>query len=131
MKNIKNRIISFYSPWGEEQIYRLVPVKECYQRNKRLAVTLFDLDTAEEFAKITVNLPQASTSGENCSFVDTNNCSWAEKLLTDSELAKPTKCVARSGYCIYPEYKFDVSKLLETEDLIDYFKNYRNVDMEM
>lgn len=132
MKNVKDFIVQLKSPWDEECIYNLVPVKETYQKNGRLGVMLFDLDEAEEFALLTVNIPNAMTSKENCSFVDTNNCSWAEKFLTENKLASPTKRSACSGYCTYPEYEFDISKLIEEKDLEHYLqKLHQDSDVEM
>jgi putative membrane protein len=44
-------------------------------------------------------------------FVDTNNCPWAEKFISDNKLGKPTGIKAASGYCVYPQYRFDMEKL--------------------
>ena len=44
--------------------------------------------------------------------IDTNNCPWAEKFLTDNKLAVDTGRKVRSGFCTYPIYKFD-RKVLE------------------
>ena len=44
--------------------------------------------------------------------IDTNNCPWAEKFLTDNKLAADTGRKVRSGFCTYPIYKFD-RKVLE------------------
>ena len=45
------------------------------------------------------------------SFVDTNNCPWAEKFISDNKLGRPTGIKAASGYCVYPQYRFDMEKL--------------------
>lgn len=39
--------------------------------------------------------------------IDTNNCPWAEKFLTDNKPAVDTGRKVRSGFCTYPIYKFD------------------------
>ena len=44
--------------------------------------------------------------------IDTNNCPWAEKFLTDNKLAVDTGRKVRSGFGTYPIYKFD-RKVLE------------------
>lgn len=69
-----------------------------------------DGKVAEPFAILTVNLPEW-TLPNNIAFVDTNNCPWAEKFISDNKLGKPTGIKAASGYCTYPQYRFDMEKL--------------------
>ena len=89
---------------------RTQPTKYLYTNN--LAV-LLDGVTQEPFATITVNLPGHGELPADTAFVDTNNCPWAEDFLTKNGLAEKTNTEARSGYCIYPLYRFDMEKLNE------------------
>ena len=89
---------------------RILPTKYLYNNN--LAVALAT-DTNEPFAKITVNIVDHGELPADMAFVDTNNCPWAEDFLTENGLAEKTDTEARSGYCVYPLYKFDLDKLKE------------------
>lgn len=67
-------------------------------------------DFAEPFATLTVNLAEWTLPNDKA-FVDTNNCPWAEKFIADNKLGKPTGIKGASGYCVYPQYRFDMEKL--------------------
>ena len=77
-----------------------------------LYMSLHDLceDGLEPYADITVNLEGYPTEPD-CAFVDTNNFAQAEKLIADYKLGKPTGRVGHSGYCTYPEYRFDMNEI--------------------
>lgn len=64
----------------------------------------------EPYADITVNLEGYPTKG-SCAFVDTNNFANAEQLIKQYKLGTPTGRLGRSGYCTYPEYKFDLNEI--------------------
>lgn len=81
-----------------------------YCNNGGLAIVL-DSPTEGPFATLTVNLE--SKLPANYAFVDTNNCPWAEQFIREHKLGKPTGMVGYSGYCTYPLYEFDMSKLGE------------------
>lgn len=94
--------------------------KTCYMTNDNLAVVLKN----KEFEDVlTVNLAESPTDRQ-CAFIDTNNVKYAEKFLQENQIAKPTGRYAMSGFCTYPEYRFDMSKLKSYEDESD-------EDMEM
>ena len=80
-----------------------------YLYGDNLAIEL-TTDTIELFAKLTVNLAEWTLPNDKA-FVDTNNCPWAEKFISDNKLGKPTGIKAASGYCVYPQYRFDMEKL--------------------
>ena len=80
-----------------------------YLYGDNLAIEL-TTDTIELFAKLTVNLAEWTLPNDKA-FVDTNNCPWAEKFIADNKLGKPTGIKAASGYCVYPQYRFDMEKL--------------------
>ena len=65
------------------------------------------------FATLTVNLPGVRTMPKNVSAVDTNNCPWAPALIKRLKLGIPTGHYLHSGFCSYPVYSFDVSKIAE------------------
>ncbi|MEG1565378.1 MAG: DUF4313 domain-containing protein [Bacilli bacterium] len=78
-----------------------------YTYNNSLAVSL-ETTSLEPFAVITVCIDISDTCKKDCAFVDVNNCPWAEKFLTENKLAEPTGRIGYSGFCSYPEYKFNL-----------------------
>ena len=64
----------------------------------------------EPYADLTVNLAGFPCE-KHCAFVDTNNFSQAESLIRKYKLGKPTGRLGQSGYCTYPEYKFDMNEV--------------------
>lgn len=80
-----------------------------YMFGDNLAIRLIT-DFGEPFATLSVNLPEW-TLPNNIAFVDTNNCPWAEKFISDNKLGRPTGMTGTSGYCTYPLYRFDMEKL--------------------
>ena len=61
------------------------------------------------YATLTVNLGEKCES--NCSYVDTNNCPWAEDFIAEHKLGTKTGKYGYSGYCVYPEYEFNIEEL--------------------
>lgn len=66
----------------------------------------------EPWSDLTVNLDVKCE--KNCSFIDTNNngneiIDW----LVDNGLGYRTGLKARSGFCVYPEFIFNMNKLLQ------------------
>ena len=47
----------------------------------------------------------------NQSYVDTNNCPWAPEWIEENGLGRNTGKKARSGYCTYPLYEFDMLRI--------------------
>ena len=80
-----------------------------YMFGDNLAIRLIT-DFGEPFATITVNLAEWTLPNDKA-FVDTNSCPWAEKFIADNKLGKPTGLKGASGYCTYPQYRFDMEKL--------------------
>ena len=93
--------------------YEVIVTATSYESNYSLAITL--VCSEGPFATLTVNLDESAHCNEDCAFVDTNNCPWAEKFIRDNNLGAPTGKTAHSGFCMYPEYKFDLSKLQQEE----------------
>lgn len=50
---------------------------------------------------------------KNEAYIDTNNCPWAEDFIKEYKLGKPTGRKARSGFCEYPIYRFNMDRLRE------------------
>lgn len=87
--------------------------KKQYAKPKRLAVQAYVVEQDEyieevafPYATITVNLPNARLSDENCAFVDTNNVPFIDEWLEENGIAEPTGRFGFSGYCCYPEMRF-------------------------
>ena len=78
-----------------------------YANNGTLAIQLWCEDGP--FAVLTVNISDAHREG--CQYVDTNNCPWAEQFIHDYNLGEPTGNYGMSGFCFYPEYKFNIEEI--------------------
>lgn len=97
---------------GED--YELYPVKMEYLNNGRLAVMLVETED-EWFCDLTVNIdyPQSKDNDKTLAFVDMPNNPWLKEYLRVHQIAEPTGYYGLSGYNVYPEYRFDLSKLNE------------------
>ena len=78
-----------------------------YANNDTLAIQLWDEDGP--FAMLTVNISDAHREG--CQYVDINNCPWAEQFIEQYKLGEHTGNYGMSGFCFYPEYKFNIEEL--------------------
>lgn len=97
--------------WGEE--YKIWLEKNTYKWGGRnnLAIQAF-LEGGEPFAMITTNLPEEQlTNPDTCAYIDVNNLKGIEDFLIENAIAVPTNNIGFSGYCIYPEYKFNLENL--------------------
>ena len=104
--------ITLQEDWGEK--YDII-FKLSEYMNGKLAVAMeyYDKDYEQfmPYAVLTVNLV-GEICGENCAFVDTNNL--GEKIikwLVDNNLGKPTGRYGKSGFCTYPEVKFNMDEV--------------------
>lgn len=93
--------------WGVNEELTLYHAK--YANNGNLAVVANDKD-GFPYAAITVNLVEWKLD-DNCAYVDTNNCPWAEDFLRKYDIAYPTGDYRISGFCVYPMYLFSPIKL--------------------
>ena len=93
---------------GEDIV--VVPISTTYRNNGTLAILLYD-DSNNYLCDVTVNLTGISAPNTNCAFIDTNNSPWLIDFINTYQLGVPTGRTCRSGYCSYPEYRFDVDKL--------------------
>lgn len=78
--------------------------------NDNLAIRLVTT-YGEPWTTLTVNLGVKLPS--NYAYVDTNNNPDIEKFIKDNELGEFAGGYMTSGYCRYPLYKFDLTKLLD------------------
>lgn len=100
-------------------------VADNYKVDNRLAVCLYNSHGVCD-AVITVNLSNCYHIGKEYAYIDTNNYPEIDKdFLIKYELAKPTGLYDRSGYCLYPLYKFNLEKLVSIEEFenIEFYKN--------
>ncbi len=84
--------------------------------NGNLAIQMISWEdgTPEPWSTLTVNLDRMCQ--KNCAFIDTNNngdsiLPW----LIRYGLAVPTGILARSGYCVYPEFRFRENALRDAD----------------
>ena len=89
--------------------YDVVAVRDTYADNNNLAIMLYEKGTGESFAVLTVNLDDKLPI--EYGFVDVNNCPWAEDFIKENKLGEHTKQFGYSGFCLYPLYKFNLSKI--------------------
>lgn len=90
--------------------------RDTYANNGRLAVCIVDKDKCT-VGLVTVNLSTPlSAPHNNLAFVDENNLPGIGLFLLQNNIAKPTGNFACSGFCIYPEYEFDLRKFGGSEE---------------
>lgn len=92
--------------------YDVTLSKKSYANNGNLAIQMFEEEDGIPFpfATLTVNLDKKLPG--DVAFVDTNNCPWAEAFIEENGLGSPTGRLGQSGFCFYPQYKFDLSKIV-------------------
>lgn len=102
--------------WYGETVSLELQVRSYYNAGK-LALQLADWSDGEpeDWADLTVNL--GCSVEKDCAFVDINDLgeeilAWVEK----NGLGKPTGRSQRSGFVVYPEYRFDAGRLRELDD---------------
>ena len=91
--------------------YNVILHKETYQ-NGGLALRLdyFDEDMQGwlPYVNLTVNLGRLN---HGYAYVDINNFPEAEEFIEKNHLGVPTGKICCSGFCFYPLYQFDLSKI--------------------
>lgn len=81
-----------------------------YSQNGNIAIGMIT-ENYEPRAILTKNLGEKLE--ENCAYVDTNNLPEIEEIIRKYHLAEPTGRQYQSGYCTYPEYRFNMNELLK------------------
>lgn len=102
----------YYDLYCNGKCYQVKAVKDRYDYGNNLAIFLLTKEN-EMFCVLTVNLEDNQFDFPNLAYVDTNNCPFAEKFITENKLGKFKNQYGFSGFCRYPLYEFDLSKLNE------------------
>jgi len=97
--------------WGQEYDTFLETGSYVYGGGLNIEVMCMEDGYPAPYTDLTVNLTDCQLKNENCAFVDTNNFSAAEQYIRENKLGKPTGRYGHSGYCIYPEYEFDMKEI--------------------
>lgn len=95
--------------WGNKHDIYLE--KAVYSVSGGLAVQMWTVENnelAEPWSNLTVNIDNYRDF--DCAYIDTNNngpeiCNW----LIKHRIADPTGVIGYSGFCSYPEFKFNMS----------------------
>ena len=106
MKNTNTLKLKYYG-----KTFNLIAYKETYARDDSLAITLIDKKEGEPFSCLTVNVMESFFLEPNQAYVDINNNPWALDFIEQNKLGKFIGRYAHSGYCTYPLFEFDLSKL--------------------
>lgn len=98
--------------WGEE--HEIILSIEHYADNNNLAIQMWHIEDGVllPWSILTVNTDKRCKP--NCAFIDTNNngdhmIEWLEKY----NLGMQTGNFNVSGYCIYPEFEFDMDEVMK------------------
>ena len=111
-------MLKFTSPWTGN-VHDAYIQEDAYAVNGRIFLGLWtnDLDCPggyfEPYCDITVNLPREPLTGKSCAFVDVNNAPFITRFLEENGLAEPTGVMGFSGWCAYPEYRFNMDAVRE------------------
>lgn len=100
-----------YCSYGINEMVAFEPAK--YQ-NGRLALQMMiqtEEGQLEPYGVPTVNFPDADVLDECCAFVDENNFPEIGLWFLEQGIAEPTGRYVESGFCAYPEFRFDTSKI--------------------
>ena len=104
--------IQLKQDWGAK--YNIMFTTEQYvSGNTRIAMHYYDEDCEQylPFASLTVNLV-GEHCDEDCGFIDTNNLgNNIIQWLIDNNLAMQTGRFGKSGFCVYPEVKFNMDEV--------------------
>lgn len=101
--------------WGAKHPITFYLANYAENNNLYVGMTTHHEGYPEPYGDLTVNL--SVKCAEDCAFIDTNNCSdrIIEWLITN-KLATLTGRIRQSGFCVYPEMKFNMSELMKYVD---------------
>ena len=117
-KKIKFTELPTYQCKTDFGTYNIKIIRTKYMNNDSIALILFEADTGEEFAVITVNIEDGVANG-NMAYLDTNNCRWVENFVKTNKLGKSLNRYGWSGFCRYPLYEIYIDKIID-EEVIDW-----------
>ena len=126
--NFKTYVLK--TPYKDYKRVIVAPFITRYAVNNRLCIVLEDVKTGETWGTLTVNIDaDFSMKSDLLAFVDTdendyedNDMSYVLKFIEDNNLGRPTNAYGYSGFCVYPEYAFDISKLNDEKAYEEYCK---------
>ena len=98
--------------------YKIIGIEiNNYTSNGNTAISLICLDDniPSPFATITVNFDEKLE--KDMAYIDTNNCPWAESILTENNWGVPTGKQMASGFCIYPLYKLNLEDNIKVNNI--------------
>lgn len=96
--------------WG--QTHQITFEIHKYAENDNLAIQMmcWDEEWPEPWSMLTVNLSKKCKP--NCAFIDINNNGGAiVDWLIANNLGKETERIGFSGFCVYPEFEFDMDEV--------------------
>lgn len=82
--------------------------RSTYCDNSNLAIMAYE--DGQPYGVLTVNIDYLMP---DCACVDTNNWPDAEQIIKEQGFGKPLGRSIQSGFCSYPIYQFDLSKIPE------------------
>lgn len=96
-----------------EKDWQIAFAVSSYRYGGGLAIEMYSVgeDYPEMFSILTINLEDFPTE-ENRAFVDTNNLSYEIiDWIIDNNLGELTGRIGLSGYCSYPEVRFNLDEI--------------------
>ena len=81
-----------------------------YREDKSLCIDLWNNEEGA-IARLTVCLSKKGKIAETESYLDTNNCPWAEQFVEEYNLGRITNELGISGFCMYPKVKWNLAEL--------------------
>lgn len=102
-----------YFAYGHDHSIQFVFDNYMENDNLYIGMVWWSEDGPVPYTDVTKNLSIPCKA--NCSFVDTNNNYRLTNWLEKNGFAKETGNFEVSGYCMYPEYEFDLEKMKEYE----------------
>ena len=101
-----------WNAWGKDHPITFRLSKYAENDNLYVGMITWEEDFPEPWSDLTVNL--SVKCDKDCAFIDTNNngdriVEW----LTTNNLATLTGRVRQSGFCVYPEMKFNMVELMK------------------
>lgn len=100
-----------YCSWDRQNIEIALSIEK-YANNDNLAIQMWSWENGyyEPWSMLTVNLDRKCEP--DCAFVDVNNNGNAiVDFLRNNNLASYTGVFEFSGFCVYPQFRFDMDEL--------------------
>lgn len=102
-----------YKKYGKVHPLEILISNYAYGNSLGIALNTYEQGYPEPWSTLTVNFNHSFLE-PNCAFIDTNNngdeiIDW----LLENQLGELTGKYERSGYCSYPEFRFDMKRLQE------------------